>query len=198
MKTKFLTTIVLLFFVIEINAQPLVYESTKIDPFDWGPIAVAGLFGGNNIQHGLNLGGNISIPLNSDYNVVPIGIFLDVNYLYQSRRAIGFGLATGYAMYFKKNNTENQEFKYNGSGFRYIPVAGAARYALNNGIVIGGDIGYAFILSNNWNGGFYYRPVLGYNISELLQLNISYSGISNHWHWSAINLGMTFNLNKKV
>ena len=196
MRKEVLTSVLLLFFIFGINAQPLVSDKNPIDFFgDWKSIATAGLFGGSNVQHGLNLGLSASTPVNSANKVVPFGILLDANYLYQSRRAIAFGVATGYAMYFRKDTNENWGPLNKDSDFRYVPVAMATRYALNSGFVIGADLGYAFILSDNWNGGIYYRPIIGYNISKITQLNVSYSGIADNWVWSTVSFGLTVNLN---
>ena len=194
MKRNFLTTLVLLFFVTGIHAQPLVYEPTDFN-MDKLSLAIPGLFGGNNVQDGINLGLSISAPTNSANTSVPVGVVFEANYLYQSRRALAVGFTTGYGAYFHKEDSESWGPIKNNSDFRFLPLAAATRYAFNNGIVLGADVGCAFVLSSNWKGGFYYRPILGYNISKNMQINTSYSGIVTNWTWSTINFGITYNIN---
>lgn len=55
---------------------------------------------------------------------------------------------------------------------------------------------YAIGISPSGNdGGFYYRPIVGYKIGDDSQLNISYSGVSvNGGTFSNIGLGVMFGL----
>ncbi|MGJ5640728.1 hypothetical protein [Formosa sp. S-31] len=149
---------------------------------------------GFNVQAGLNIGASVSFPVNGANEVTSVGVLGDLTYIFQASRTIGVGLATGYGIYFGKDTSNFWGPIHDGSDFRYLPVAFATRYGLTAQIVVGGDIGYAIGLSDNWDGGFYYRPMFGYNVSEMLQLNISYSGITDYWTWSAINLGCTINI----
>ncbi|MBP1841125.1 hypothetical protein [Formosa algae] len=194
MKRGIVTTIILLLFVCKSFAQPSVYENPEFNFDRWKSSTITAVFTGVNVQEGLNIGASAALPLNSASNIISTGVLLDVNFLYQAQRTIGIGLASGYGIYFGKDNEGSWGPINNKKDFRYIPVAAATRVALYNGIIIGTDLGYAFGLSENWDGGFYFRPMLGYNINEALQLNLSYSGISNNWTWSAASLGFTINL----
>ncbi|CDF79442.1 conserved hypothetical protein [Formosa agariphila KMM 3901] len=196
MKRTIFNAILLLFIVFNINAQPLAFDNATFSFDEWKTRAVPGIFGGTNVQDGINVGLSLSTPVNSANKVVPFGFMLDANYLHQTRRIMAFGFATGYGSYFGEDNNDHWGPINKEAEFRYIPVAGAVRYALENGIVFGGDLGYAFGLHSNWDGGLYIRPIFGFNISEITQLNVSYTSISKSWTWSAVNIGCTFNLNK--
>ncbi|QDO94790.1 hypothetical protein FNB79_12725 [Formosa sediminum] len=195
MRREIVTAIILLVFVCKSFAQPLGFENTLFNFDRWKPAAATAVFTGRNVQEGLNLGASLAIPLNAASNVVSTGILLDANYLYQAHRNISIGLASGYGIYFAKDDNQSWGPITKNRDFRYIPVAAATRVAILNGFVIGTDLGYAFGLSENWDGGFYFKPIFGYNICEAFQLNISYSGISNNWTWSAASLGFTINFN---
>ncbi|WP_299779490.1 hypothetical protein [uncultured Formosa sp.] len=195
MKREIVLTIVLLFCVCGIYAQPLAFENPEFSMDRWKPSGISAVFTGLNIQDGLNIGLGASVPLNSASDVVSYGALLDVNYLYQVRRNFAFGLAAGYGIYFNEEETADWGPIDKGKDFRYFPVAAATRFGLSNGIVMGADIGYAIGASDNFDGGFYFRPLIAYNLSEIFQLNLSYSGISNDWTWSAASVGFTINLN---
>ena len=90
---------------------------------------------------------------------------LDVNYMLNSGEEFSYGIATGYQNYSGKNGIPSVDF---------IPLALAGRYAVSEQVSIGADLGYAM----SSNGGFYYRPMVVYNLSETMKLNASYSGVS--------------------
>ncbi|MFB9052265.1 hypothetical protein ACFFVB_04165 [Formosa undariae] len=194
MGKRLLTTVILTFFTIGIIAQPLVIERNYLCFNDWESTAASGSFGGSNVQEGLNVGLSLSTPISKANKIVPVGFLLDVNFLIQSDRNLALGIAFGYGWYFGKDTDDTWGPITTDSEFRYVPFAIATRYALNSGLIIGGDIGYAYVFSNDYTGGAYYRPVFGYNFSKKMQLNISYTGIANDWIWSAINFGVTLNL----
>ena len=66
----------------------------------------------------------------------------------------------------------------------FLPLAAAARYNASEKFVFGADLGYAIGLSPDGNdGGFYYKPMIGYNINDRTQITASYSGISKRRYY---------------
>lgn len=61
---------------------------------------------------------------------------------------------------------------------------------------VGTDLGYALGLKEDVDGGFYYRPKLGYRIADSIELNLSYAGISleDDINASTFNIGFMFQL----
>ena len=78
---------------------------------------------------------------------------------------------------------------------QFLPLAAAARLKLF-GIVSGGaDLGYAVGINDGNDGGFYFRPVVGIDIADTIELNASYESISNDGvTWGNINLGILLEL----
>ena len=76
---------------------------------------------------------------------------------------------------------------------QYLTLAAAARLKLF-GIVSGGaDIGYAIGINDGNDGGFYFRPVVGIDIADTIELNVSYENISNDGvNWGNLNVGVLF------
>jgi len=135
---------------------------------------------------------------------LPIGDFsdaysfsfgLDASYLWEVSEDFSAGIATGYAT----SPGDSQSITILGItttidavDFSYIPLAAAGRFNASEGFVLGADIGYA-IATGDGDGGFYYRPMVGYNISEEFQITASYRGVSvNGGSFSTVNLGVNY------
>jgi len=78
---------------------------------------------------------------------------------------------------------------------QFLPLAAAARIKLF-GIVSGGaDLGYAVGINDGNDGGFYYRPVVGIDIADTIELNVSFESISNDGvTWGNLNAGILIEL----
>ena len=117
--------------------------------------------GGGQFSGGVNIG----IPVGTMKAQSSFSYGLDVNYMLNSGEEFSYGIATGYQNYSGKNGIPSVDF---------IPLALAGRYAVSEQVSIGADLGYAM----SSNGGFYYRPMVVYNLSETMKFNASYSGVS--------------------
>ncbi|OZV69914.1 hypothetical protein [Winogradskyella aurantia] len=104
---------------------------------------------------------------------------------------IEIGATAGFRNFFgKEEDILGQTVQFDDAQF--IPVAAAARLKLF-GIVSGGaDLGYAFGVSDFLDGGFYFRPVVGVDIADTIELNASYENISDAATWGNINVGVLF------
>ena len=72
----------------------------------------------------------------------------------------------------------------------------AARFMASEKFMLGADLGYALGMNEGNDGGFYYRPMAGYNVSAQFQVNLSYIGVSvDGGSWSTINLGASYSFN---
>lgn len=156
-------------------------------------------------QAGLNIGFSIGFPY-ENYNGYDFSFAFngDINYLFEVSPAFDIGIASGYGMatgdsYYVGPIVGN----FDTPDYQYVPVAVAARFNLTKRLTFGSDIGYAISVSsakdnfNNdyYSGGFYWRPMVGFNLSERLQLNANYIGISDDFfYYSAFNLGLTINV----
>lgn len=76
---------------------------------------------------------------------------------------------------------------------QFLPLAAAARLKLF-GILSGGvDLGYALGINDGNDGGFYYKPVVGIDIADTIELTASFESISNDGvTWGNINVGILF------
>lgn len=123
------------------------------------------------LRAGLNGGATIGGDAKDFYGAT---FGLDVTYLFPVSDQFSVGGATGF------QSIAGDEITIEGGtffgvtvpdqttdvdNFNYIPLAAAGRFNASEAFVIGADLGYA-IATGEGDGGFYYAPVVAYNISE--------------------------------
>lgn len=74
----------------------------------------------------------------------------------------------------------------------FLPIAAAARLKVFGLFGAGADIGYAIGLTDYLDGGFYFRPVVTFDIADTIELNASYESISDAGTWGNFNVGILF------
>jgi len=152
---------------------------------------VIAIFGFANVNaQGFKLGANVGIPTGyaSDFSSFSIGA--DVNFLWQVSDTFDAGLAAGFSHSFVKEKWDSFI-----DDVQFLPIAAAGRYNPSENFKIGADLGYGIGINDGNDGGFYYRPMVGYDISETIELNLSYSGVTSDGDtWSIIALGVMFAL----
>ncbi|AIY13744.1 outer membrane beta-barrel protein [Cellulophaga baltica] len=145
-------------------------------------------------QSGFKLGLNVQLPVGDASDVSSFGLGLDAAYMFEVSDQFDLGVATGFSNVFGKT-IDAGEFEIEIDDFQYIPLAAAARYNATEEFSVGADLGYAIGINDGNDGGFYYKPTVGYMLSEGTQLNLSYVGISvNDFTYSTINLGVLFSI----
>ena len=147
-------------------------------------------------QNGLNIGGSIGFPINSSSYDFTFGYTLDANYLFEVHSSFSLGVASGYGQGFGDTYRGPLGVEIDVADYQYVPVALIGRHYPNSKLVWGTDIGYAIAVSDVDRGGFYFRPMIGFNVTDKLQLNANYVGISDYYYWSTLNLGITLNISK--
>ena len=137
-----------------------------------------------NAQDGkFNLGGQIGLPTEDGHSFV---LGLDANYLFNVSDGVDLGVASGLVHYFGE-----EILGIDIPDYTAVPIGGAVRFDLSDAFVLGGDLGYMIGVSDNASSEFYYRPMLGYNVSENTQINASYTGIDGGGHFG---VGVTFGM----
>ena len=132
---------------------------------------------GTQAQSGFNLGAFVGLPVADGADTAGFAIGLDVNYLFEINDKFRVGPATGFAHAFGKSETI-YGFKYDYGDFQYIPIAAAGRFSPNEKITIGVDLGFGIGLNDGNDGGLYFRPLFGYNVSDKIMLTASYRAVS--------------------
>ena len=145
-------------------------------------------------QEGLKAGINLGLPVGDAGDVSGFSIGIDAMYHWNVTDNFNVGIATGFTNAFGKNidtGFGNVKIK----DVQFLPIAASGRFMPSEEFKVGLDLGYAIGISDGNDGGLYYRPIVGYNISTGTELNLSYTGISlDGGSWSTINLGVLFAL----
>lgn len=133
------------------------------------------------------VGANLALPIGDAGDVSTISIGLDAAYLFGISEQFDLGPAIGFT-----NAIMDSDFDYL-DDVQFLPIAAAGRYNINSNMYVGADIGYAIGINDGNDGGFYYRPRFGYNFTDLIGVNASYTGISaDGGDWSTIGIGVEF------
>lgn len=147
-----------------------------------------------NAQDGLRIGANLGLPVGDAGDVSGFSIGLDAQYMFETAGEFDLGVATGFTNAFGKTIGDSN-FSIEIDDIQFLPLAGVARYKASEEISIGADLGYALGINDGNDGGFYYRPTVAYTVSEGVEINASYTGISlDGGSWTTINLGVLFSL----
>jgi len=108
-------------------------------------------------------------------------------------RELDVGIATGFSNAFGEKEsssvggvTVQTEF----DNAQFIPIAGSLRIYPTSGFKIGADVGYAIGLNEGNDGGFYYRPSMGIDVSGgTTEINVSYFSVNGDANFSTALLG---------
>ncbi|CAL2064368.1 outer membrane beta-barrel protein [Tenacibaculum sp. 190524A05c] len=149
-----------------------------------------------NAQDGeFNAGVNLGLPIGDVSDFYSFTIGAEVNYLFSVSDDFKVGPSVGFTQFFG-SDVEVLGVTVEGADASFMPLAAAGRFAVSEEFTLGADLGYAIGLSPDGNdGGFYYRPMVGYNISENVMLQATYSGVSvDGGSFSNIGLGVMFGL----
>jgi hypothetical protein len=122
---------------------------------------------------GFSYGVNIGFPVGDAKAMSSFSYGLDVLYMFNADEDFTYGVTTGYQNYVGKTITFlGIDLAVPDANF--IPLAFAGRYAVSDQFSLGADVGYGI----SDNGGFYYRPMVVYSLSDVMKINASYSGLS--------------------
>ena len=156
-------------------------------------IAVFG-FGSMNAQSfAVQLNG--ALPSGDASDGYTFGLQLSAAYLFEVAEGVEVGPSAGVYHFF------GDELEVLGMTFpiddaTFIPIGATGRVGLGEAFQIGADLGYGLGVAPDGNdGGFYYKPFVGYAVSEAISIVAGYAGVSvDGGTFSSINAGIEFGL----
>ena len=140
-------------------------------------------------------GFNAGLPVGDAADVSSFSVGLDLAYHWGVSELLDAGFASGFINAFGETRT------FSGGGvtvetkfedFQFLPLATSVRIYPTYEFKLGADVGYAVGINEGNEGGFYLRPLIGYNITGNTELNVSYVNISNDGSFSIATLGILF------
>lgn len=122
--------------------------------------AVAGMVGVSAQTTGIEGGVHIGIPVGdaADYSSFNLGV--DLAYLHPVASNVRLGVATGYDHFIADSDYKDL---LGGEDYGFIPLAASAKFDVAQNFFLGADLGYAFATGDDWKGGLYYQPKVGYS-----------------------------------
>ena len=157
-------------------------------------VAIMGVSSINAQEGVLNGGLNVGIPTGDANDFYSVTLGAELNYMFPVADGFTLGPSVQYSHFFGKD-VDFGAVTVDTPDASFLPISGAARFNVSDKFVVGANLGYAVGLSDDLDGGFYYRPVVGYKIGDTTQLNVSYSGIANDGvDVNSISLGVMFGI----
>ncbi len=145
------------------------------------------IFSSISYAQGFKAGLNVGVPTGDVSDFYNLQVGADVGYTFSVLPGLTVGPMLGYMNFFP----EDSDLSDNG---QFLPIAASGRYGITNSFFLGADLGYGVGITDGLDGGFYYRPQIGYDFG-LIGLIASYSGVSvDGGSWSSVNLGFEFGL----
>ncbi|WP_193711168.1 hypothetical protein [Salegentibacter sp. BLCTC] len=135
------------------------------------------------------LGASAGIPTADAGDISSFVLGVDAYYYFTNVDAFAeLGLNAGFRNYFGEEISDGIEI----DDTQFLPLAAAARLKLFGILSGGADIGYAIGISDFVDGGFYFRPVVGIDIADTIELFASYEVIADEATWGSLNAGILF------
>ena len=133
-------------------------------------------------QGNFEVGAAVGIPTADAADLSDFMIAIDAYYMFKQEDAfINLGPTVGFRNYFVDfGDLDNGVF---------LPVGAAARVTLFGTLRGGADAGYAIGITDYLDGGFYFRPIIGIDILDTLELNASWEHIWDAATWGSFMVG---------
>jgi hypothetical protein len=149
-------------------------------------------FGLLSAQQGFKIGFHGSLPVGDNQEITSLALGVETGYMFALGEVVDLGATIGFINGFPE--------KYNQEPgvpdlphVQFLPIAASVRIWPSNSLSFGGEVGTALGINDGNDGGFYYRPTLGYLLGAQTEINLSYTGISiDNGEWATINLGILY------
>lgn len=133
-------------------------------------------------------GFNAGLPVGDAADISSFSLGLDAAYHWGVSELLDAGVATGFINSFGETIAGQTEFE----DFQFLPLAASVRIYPTYHFKFGADAGYAVGINTGNEGGFYYRPLVGYNITGNTELNVSYIAVNNNGTFGIATVGILF------
>ncbi|MDM9632779.1 hypothetical protein [Robiginitalea aurantiaca] len=142
-------------------------------------------------QPGFKLGLHGGLPINQEGNdAVSLLMGLDTGYLFALGEVVDAGVMVGFI------NGFPEKFDSGGADLphiQFLPLAGSFRVWPSRSFSIGADLGYAIGINSGNEGGFYYKPILGYLMGSQTEINLSYTNVDTDFlPWRTVQFGILY------
>ncbi|WP_442266275.1 hypothetical protein ACSIGC_00750 [Tenacibaculum sp. ZS6-P6] len=140
----------------------------------------------------LNLGVNGGITVGNLESISSAAFGVDANYLFEIFENFNAGPSLNF-IYFLTNEVNGSK----PDALMYLPIGGAVRFkALEEKFYVGADFGFAIGISPEGdNGGVFFKPMLGYKVTNNVKVNLFYAGVKKNLPtYGYAGLGLVFDV----
>lgn len=140
-------------------------------------------FANSYAQDEIRIGVNAGVPLGDADDTSTFNFGADFAYLFGVADTFSVGPLVGYSHFLGDGDKVD---------FHFIPLAASGRFVISDAFFLGADLGYALGADDENDGGFFYRPKVGYDFG-IIALIASFSGIEvDEGSFNSVNLGIEF------
>lgn len=136
------------------------------------------------------------LPMGDASDFSSFGLGLDLGYHWGVSELFDLGVTTGFMNAFAETESTTVggvEVEGGFEDYQILPLAAAFRIYPTYSFKLGADLGYGVGINEGNEGGFYWRPTMGYNISSTTELTATYLNVSDDWgDFSMLTLGLIF------
>lgn len=142
-------------------------------------------------QPGFKLGLHGGLPVNQEGNdAVSLLAGVDTGYVFALGEVLDAGVMAGFI------NGFPEKFDSGGADLphiQFLPLAGSFRIWPSRSFSFGADVGYAVGINSGNQGGFYYKPIIGYLMGTQTEINLSFTNIETDLlPWKTIQFGVLY------
>ena len=143
-------------------------------------------------QEGFKVGVHGAVPVGDNQDVVSLVAGLDLGYMHALGEMLDLGVAVGFINGFPEKY-DQEPGAPDLPHVQFLPLAASLRFWPSNSVSIGGDVGTALGINEGNEGGFYYKPTIGYLMAAQTEVSLSYAAIQvEEAQWATINLGILY------
>lgn len=144
-------------------------------------------------QEGFKLGAQAGLPIGDLNDQIGVVVGADVGYMWAPGKIMDLGIKAGFLYGFAEKFRPVEGVTVDLPSLQFAPIAASVRFWPGKSFSFGGDVGQAFGLNDGNEGGFYYRPQIGFQVGPQSELNFSYTSISgDNGDWTTITLGYVY------
>lgn len=141
-------------------------------------------------KQGVKLEGSFGISIGDLSDGLVFGLGAELSYLFNVTDSFQAGITSGYHNFFSKTDGSSPlRLSGKGQDFQFLPLATKVRYYAFEEFFVGADMGYSIVLIDDVDGGFHFKPKVGYNFGQISR-TFSYTGIVlEEQSFVSVNLG---------
>ena len=142
-------------------------------------------------QRNFEVGAAIGFPTADAADISDFMFAVDAYYMFRQENAfINLVPTVGYRHFFVDDiELEESGVSIETKDASFLPIGASGRLTFFGIWRAGADAGYAIGLTDYLDGGFYFRPMVGVDLLNILELNVAWENIWDDATWGSFQIG---------